>query len=401
LPTLHLIDPLIRRRSGHNYQFALNLRRVALERGWQCRVYVPRAIESEAVVTDLAAIRALDHASQPCFADPQVDIGGANYRFYEDVMRIAEGGAGPEDLLFVAMLQHRNMFGLMRALDELKAEGRRPRLSALLWSQQCFVEPGGEIHGRNSGFYRQFLEWCAANRQECWPIWAFSAAHMEHLSTLGGGAAGVVPVRWIMSTLPGAELPPRPAGDGFRFGYFGYSVLPDKGLAQWLEAAETIAARLPDSRFTVQIETRDATYDVDSILARHQGFLAAPEVTVLRGDLDAPSYFAALAACDVVVLPYGPMYRRQESGILHEASSLGKPVVAPVQSIAHSRLLAAGIAIPGFAEWTAESIADACLAARRDHDRLAALVRQHAATLNRGTSCYDLADDMGIHAEAR
>jgi glycosyltransferase involved in cell wall biosynthesis len=398
MPKLHLVIPNIRTRSGHNYQVASNMRQAALERGWGCATYLPRDLESAAVAEDLAGTLSIDHPAIKYFDDPAIEIGAANHQSYLDLARIAAAEFAPDDLVYISMVHHRNMFGIMRAFDEIGSLEQRPRLCLQLWSQQCFVEPSGEIHRRNSSFFAQLLGWCARNRDKCWPLWAFSQAHIDHLNSIGGSAAGVSPFGHIMAPIPDGIAPSRSQDEGFRFGYLGYSVIPEKGLAQWLSAAELVAARLPRARFTIHLDTRQATYDAAAVLERHAAFLAAPSVDVLKGDLDQATYFAALAACEVIVLPYGPLYDRQESGILHEACHFGKPVVAPARSIARSRLLAAGVAMPGFDAWTPEAIAQTCLDVHADYEALAAAVRAKAALVNEGTTRHHLADEMGILA---
>lgn len=392
--TLHLLVPNIESRGGHNYHQILELRRAAATRGLICRAHVPRQVVDTSLLAELAAEQSLDHVRVQEFADPVAEIGAANYRFYQDVDRLPP--LRPGDLLFLLAAHHRNVYGFMKAIDRRLADGEAVSFAALLWSQECYASADGEIHRRNSDIFGRFLIWCQERPMICRALFAFSAAHLDHLHGLPGVRTELRPFPFIVPRIPAATLPTR-SPNTCRFGYFGLSWWDQKGLGIFLSALRMVLASNPEAMATLQINTSGATYDANSLLAAHADVLGSDRVRCLKGDLETDIYMRELAACDVIVLPYGPAYDRQESGILHESAAWGCALVLPESSLANARLKTANVVtMPTFDSWTPEAIAAACQRAIPIRVPLGRTMQRASDILNGNFTAERLLDQLGL-----
>ena len=391
--TLHLLVPNIESRSGHNYHQILELRRAAAARGLTCCTHVPRQVSDIGLLAELGAERSLDHVRVQEFPDPVAEIGAANFRFYQDVDRLPPLRSG--DLVFLLAAHHRNLYGFMKALDRRLADGEEVAFAALLWSQECYASADGEVHRRNSGIFQRFLIWCQNRPAACRALFAFSSAHLQHLRGLPGVTAELAAFPFIVPRIAASALPGRPP-EVCRFGYFGLSWWDQKGLGVFLSALRTLLAADPKAVATLQIDTSGATYDAEGLLAAHADVLESDRVRCLRGNLETGAYMRELAACDVVVLPYGPAYDRQESGILHEAAAWGCAVVLPEASLSNARLKAIGIGMPSFNRWTPDAVAAACRHAAAERGLLGRTMAAAADRLNGDFTAERLLDRLGL-----
>ncbi|PWC88115.1 hypothetical protein TSH100_08555 [Azospirillum sp. TSH100] len=165
----------------------------------------------------------------------------------------------------------------------------------------------------------------------------------------------------------------------------------------FLSALRTLLAANPEVTATLQVNTSGATYDAEALLAAHADVLGSDRVSCLEGDLETDIYMRELAACDVIILPYGPAYDRQESGILHEAAAWGCAVVLPESSLANARLKAADIVtMPTFDRWTPASVAAACQRAIPIRGPLGRTMQSAADVLNGDFTAERLLDRLGL-----
>jgi len=358
-------------------------------------MHLSRAVTDSTLIAELAGRLTIDHCRVTVFSEPALDIGAANYKFYLDLIEIARNTFQHDDIMNVSMIHHRNMFGLIKLLDELKLLGKMPFLSGTIWTQECF-DSAGRIHQRNSQFYKTFFSWIANNRSKMHGMFAFSDAHLDHINALGAIEAGIEAQGHIMATMPVGLTSQPPQPGLWRFGYFGNASTEHKGLAKLLDAARLMLARRSDVRFVIQIYLAESNYDHEDLRRMYDDVLTDPRVTLLDGNLTATQYFESMARCDVVVLPYGPAYDQVESGILHEATHLGKPLVLPETSLANGRLRRESVQMATFTEWTGPAIAKCCLQTIADYDRLAAQLRRAASAINRASDHGTFASRCGI-----
>jgi|GEM_PF-6281155 len=373
-PALFACDQLLVNLSGHVFNLHAGLARHAVGRGWHYRAILPRDVEDPRILEELSPLPALDAVFIKLFDNPTVEIGAANLQFYRDLTASLTPEVTQGDLCLFPAVMHRNMYGLMKWYDALAV---KPRLVLLLWSQQCF---DGRNVTRNRGFYRDLLTWAAA-RNRIAPghdpaivVFAFAAQHIPVLSDLCDGSVPIEPFplngfTWILP--PGPEpAPVTPTGAGPpTLGYLGNSWWPDKGLEQMLEAIALLDRRGVSARYIVQIDLRFAQPEARARLGAHQSVLGADTVEVVEGTLSAADYARALTRCSGIVLPYGPAYDLQTSGILFEALALGIPVVTRAGSLPAQDIVRLGAEQPFFGPWTADDVADAmqALLSRLDH----------------------------------
>lgn len=124
----------------------------------------------------------------------------------------------------------------------------------------------------------------------------------------------------LIETLRTAAALPEPTR-GLRFGFFG-SPFTSKGIRRLHEACARAAAD-PGWANRVEIVIPPGHAAVAAAYAR-----LGPRVTVRADQRDNHDYLRAMAAVDVVLLPYDPAhYGAKLSGVLFEAIALGKPVV--------------------------------------------------------------------------
>jgi glycosyltransferase involved in cell wall biosynthesis len=124
----------------------------------------------------------------------------------------------------------------------------------------------------------------------------------------------------LIDALRESAARPDPA-QALSFGFFG-SPFTSKGIER-LRQAIAIAAADPAWAHRVELVIPPGHAAVAEAYAR-----LGPRVTVRAGRRDNHDYLRAMAAVDVVLLPYDPAhYRDKLSGVLFEAIALGKPVV--------------------------------------------------------------------------
>ncbi|HZH26064.1 MAG TPA: glycosyltransferase [Azospirillaceae bacterium] len=396
MPRLIVLAPTL---SAHHHGALVTLADSAHRSGWDVDVVTSPEDPDARMPAHVRVTRALSSPYERPFDDPVAEIGASNYIFYSQLKGLGDllhGGA--QDLIYLPMLHHRIVYGFMRAYDELlAAKGTAPDFTATLYSQECFFRGTEEIHQRNSAIYARFFEWANGHGPRCRHLFSFAAAHLPHLRSLGAPDDRLSAFPFLQPHIPEVRRRPDNLPMGrVTYGYFGFSWWEQKGLGKLLGAARKVLAADPGAAFLVHVDVSRAAYDAAAMLEAHQDVLRHPRVRVLEGNLPADLFYGALEACDVVVLPYGPAYDRQESGIVHEGAMFGKPVVVPATSVANRRLVDAGARLPAFAEWTPDAIADACLEAGRDLDRYRQSIRQAEPRLNEILKPDYLLGKMGI-----
>ncbi|PGH59301.1 hypothetical protein CRT60_01330 [Azospirillum palustre] len=398
--TFQIIDPDLVNQSGHCFSMAYSLKTALEQRNWKVRVHTPGRLDDPASFRSLQPEQTLHRVTDKLFDVPVIDIGAANHQTYLDLSAL--GAPAPEEVLFFTTVVIRNLFGITRWLDRVKAErGALPKLIFLLWSQQCFDGPTGTIHHRNSELFRHFLSWVAEQDQSRITVYTFSERHVEHLSHLCDARVELneFPLNGFSFNFGGEEKP-EPDGqgsDGPVLGYLGNSWWIHKGLRQILGAIRLLRGWNVRVRYLLQIDVRFADYDADALLAEYADVLNAPEVEVCHGCLAPDDYKRRMLSCDVLALPYGPAYEWQPSGILHEGLWYGKPVVVPSRSSMADTLRRLGVSMPSYAEWTGEGVAAACRQAVDGLDGYKAAMASISKEFRRCRPVDRFLDRLGCH----
>ncbi len=366
-PTLFAIDQVMINLSGHPFNLHKGLALNAAKRGWSYVPVLARSVEDDRIIDQLQPVLGLDSVHVRRFANPMVEIGAANHQFALDLTQTLSPRLTARDLCFFAAVTHRNLYGLMTWADSLSFP---PRLALVLWSQQCFDPKDAE---RNREFYRDLLSWVATRKAlgHETTVHAFANSHVPVLEAM---TDGTVPVRTFplngttWNLLPDDGLSdPAEAANGMAetavplLGYLGNSWWPDKGLTQMLGAIARLNQQGVSARYLIQLDLRFAqSQSVQQMRARHGAVLAAANVSVVEGTVDAVTYARMLRRCAAVVLPYGPAYDHQTSGILFEALALGKPIVTRSGSLLAAECRRLGIVQAFFDQWTDEAVTAAC-----------------------------------------
>lgn len=396
-PTLHMIDPIMVNEAGHHYFLAREMRRGAMARGWNVRLYVPRSADRDSIVSPLHAVPCLDHVpTLQVFPMPEADIGAVNYRFRLALNEVA-AAVGPEDVVFLPIANHRTLFGLT---DWVEDRERPPfaRLALVPAVSECFADHEGTIHQRNSRIYRTLCRRLAERLGGAVTLLAYSSFYARHLSELIGRSVPVDPFPFSFQRpagpVPPPSLPPM-------VGLLGATGWEQKGLKQFLEAMALLQREQAGCRFLVQI---DETFERTPLRPRLGEALAALErdgVTVLSGALPETAYDRSLADCGLVVLPYGPAYRRQSSGLLYEALTRGRPVVVPAKSELSATITSLGITMPQFHDWTGEAVADAIRHGLGEFHRFREQAEQAAVRIaDWPDAVLELLDRIGVDTKA-
>jgi hypothetical protein len=372
VPKLYLIDHLLADESGHNAGQFRCLFEAALARGIEVIAVIPR---SSSMIPDLGtrALPVLHSPDRTSFeACPFIAIGADNELTRQSLACLE--GVSPDDYVFDLSLFHRHMYGFMSWVDSLGP--RAPHVGGLLFTQECRVASTGETHVRNTGFYRDFLRWAAGRSAGVW--YAFSAPDARALLGQVEPPASSIDLQgfpFMLPSLRGASAPTDTPGCVV-FAYLGLTYGPGKGLRQFLSAARILLNESLDYRFVVQLATGTSRFDSGFVREEFPDVCSDPRVAILDGPLAPETFYSQMSCCDVVVLPYGPAYDTQNSGLFHEALALGKCVVLPAHSLANQLALGAGLILPTFKNWTGLAIADACkLAATWNTEKILELSR--------------------------
>lgn len=396
-----IVDPMIVDCSGHAFQMAWLLKRELAGRDWQTHVLLSHKVADGRVLADLAPDCLLDHVSDTSFANPTISLGADNYRFYEQLRSGLPEDIGPDDALFFQVVMIRNLFGLMRWLDERPA-GRMPTCAFLLWSQQCFDGFDGAVHHRNSGFFGEFLRWAATKGRARVHVFAFAQGHVAHLQSLYDGSLPLLelPLNGLVAGLdsPDTEVPEAPTLPSGRpvVAYLGNSCWAHKGLAQMLGATRSLLAHPTRPHFLIQVDTAAARdFDAAALRESYRDVLTHDAVSVVEGNVVPTIYKRLVEAADIIVLPYGPAYRWQPSGILYEAIWHEKVAVVPDPSSLADCLAAWGVVMPRFPTWTPAAVAAATAEALDRLPTYRAAAAAHAAVMRRQRPLSAFLDRLG------
>jgi len=269
----------------------------------------------------------------------------------------------PGSVLLGHMITAKHLPGLTWVLGRGLPRGGRDITAILLLRYQSFFYDN-PVAARA---FRRLERLVAAGRRI--RLASDSARLAEQIGRLTSLPVEVLPIPHTPP--PQIPAPQRDSGR-IRFVSLG-NARDEKGFLEILEAIERLRAEpggLAGMEFVLQ--ANDAAPDVAAAI---EAFAAAcpPEVTLLPQALDAQAYDEALAAADVVLLPYWrSIYEARTSGVFLEAVAAGKPVIASADTWMSDELArhgAAGVLVP---DRDPAALASAIRQVARDHAVLAA-----------------------------
>ncbi len=322
--TLVWLEPDLRDAGGHFLDVARAMRNAAASRGLEVVVVGNR--EAPTRLADLAVVPALDRLSEqhvPRWAggyllDPVVASRRIRAQLREQVGHLCSA----RTLVVASSVNHRHYAALASWVEDVEATDA-PALAVMLRASE-FDGARGRRHATavltRIGLHA--LERAAEHRS----VRLFTdsdelAAEYARLTSL---PVAVVPTPYLVPDSIAAPAT-REAG-ALRLGFFGQARV-EKGFPELTSAIERLSADggLDGLAFTVQCYVRPGYQGQ----ARHDASRAlAVAARVLPEMLDSERYFAELASCDAVLLPYAPnRYHSRTSGVFVDALATGLPVV--------------------------------------------------------------------------
>jgi glycosyltransferase involved in cell wall biosynthesis len=350
---LCIVDPSLRDFIGHHFAWDHAVAAAARDAG-----FTPLVLGHRALPADIAQ----QAGAVPAFTDDiwaQRQGGGPllrrrdelkrNRRFAQETLAaLPKGGLPAGSILLAHMLTRRQLLGLAAVVA---AQPRHVTTVALLRYQTEFYDDG--LSARAFARMRRAVAGGAKLR-----LASDSARLARRIGRLAGLPVEVLPIPHTPAGLPDAA----PPGDRpFHLVSLG-NARDEKGILEIIAAIRLLRAQpegLAGLAFTLQVN--DAAADVAAVID-DLAFDLPAEVRLLRRALSPAAYDAALAAADLVLLPYWrDIYEARTSGVLLEALGSGRPVICTA------------------ATWMADELAQhgaGILVADRDAAGLARAIRQ-------------------------
>lgn len=362
---LVILDPSLRRRAGHHFNYAAALLDVCRERGLDFIAYSHAGIE-ESVSAELpskAAFRVDTYQSLDNPGVPRTTYEGirahetssavtiAQY-VVEDMRRI-EGQFQAGDVIFFHTLNQAQFLGLAQWLSTSpgsRAPGLKFVFLLRFWHMfPSIVAPFFKIGAIAMGTLPISIRLCADTTE-------LAIAYGE----MTGSAVDVVP---IPHTSEASPAQPDLAG-GPVISYLGHSRM-EKGSHFLDQVVSRVLASGEPARFILQQPpAAEAGPMLDRLKALSSAF---PErITLAEGDLSRAEYNDCLDRSHIVLLSYDPVsYRYRSSGVFIEAAAAGKVAVIPARSSMHTEAMRFQAAFVPFSAFEPQAIADATIKAVR------------------------------------
>jgi glycosyltransferase involved in cell wall biosynthesis len=395
---LLVFDNALIDESGHHWGEDYALFTTARQRGIAARFLANQR-------ADPALLQALDGA--PAFRhSPYAGHGCGAVRalvrmrrlgadFAEDCgSTIGGGGLRPGDAIFLPNAASYEIFGLFLWLRALPRRERPPVFANFV--QPWFLDLQRRRYSREAVAYALAMR-ALGTLLEPERLVAICGTEVmaTRLGRLSGRDVGVFP---LAKFYPDGDAPPVARrfapGDPVTVAFLGGvdTRRPEKGgglLPDLIDA--TLSAR-PATRFILHLDPDLQPPEAADRLRRQA---ASPAVTLVTTPLSRDAYFELLGAADIILMPYrAEDYWAKTSGILCEASALGKVVVVPDGTWLATMLAEAMSAGRTFPEYSASSVTEALVAAIDGVDALSALAAERADRCRREHSVGRFLDLM-------
>lgn len=380
---LIILDPSLRRRAGHHFNYAAALHEVANKRGMGFVVFGNQAVE-DVVSCELPVVPAFRvdtyqgletpglerHTLDGLSAHEYINAAAISSYLFDDLRQI-ERHLEADDVVFFHTLSHKQLIGLAQwVTTSATLASKRPKLVFLF----RFWHPFTSIVAPLFKFGASVLKGVQLPVRICTDTIELSVAYGE----MTGVPVDVVPIPHT----PGSTGERPEPGAGPLVSYLGH-VRSEKG-SHFLDAVlETVIGSGVPVRFVVQ---RPPAGEGDDLLAKLEAIRARSpaQLELVESDLPWGEYNRQLDRSNIVLCSYDPTsYRYRSSGVFIEAASAGKIAVVPARSSLMTEAQRFQCAAVPFAEFNAGSVAAATLDAVRRCGELmpvaeAARARVHA-----------------------
>lgn len=320
-----ILDPGLRKRSGHNYQMAVGVVEGMGARGVKCHVVTHREaaqdVGSTLAVEPLFSQSHYDYLSKDPYSGQFEDYLVGARKFADELKGIHRIGAHGDDLYFLPTAGPREILGLAIFLQEQK---RRPRVAALFHRTEppgTSVAPGSLTAATHRYAAKALLAATARDRILMAATTAFLARRLA------------APLGLDVVTLPAPVWYPAPCAPsqtaaGPVISFLGH-MKDNHGFNTIPSLAREIHRRRPEASIRIHLGAVGKRFDLGPYRALRDEGVA----DVIEGWLDDDQMAALYCQSTVLVMPYNrDDYREMVSAVLCTAIALGKPCVVPADS---------------------------------------------------------------------
>jgi len=368
---LVILDPALRRRAGHHFNYAAALRDAAHQRDMEFLAFSHMAVEAS--VSDSIPVKpafrvdtyqALENPGIPrntfdgLQAHEMISAMALSCFLTEDLRQI-ESQLKPGDIVFFHTITHAQLLGLAQWLATSgAASALKLRLVVLL----RFWHPFPAIVAPLFKVAATALNALPHSVRLCSDTFELAIAYGE----MTGVPVDVVPIPHT------AEEPTTTATPGAAplISYLGHPRI-EKGSQLLVEIVDEVLAACPAARFVLQqppsTDGHELADQLKALQARRPG-----QIELADSDLSREDYNRHLSRSQIVLLSYDPnSYRYRSSGVFIEAAAAGKIVVVPARSSMQTEAQKFQCATVTFPEFKAPAIAAATIKAVQSCDALA------------------------------
>lgn len=305
---LTILDSGLASRTGHHFNQDKAIYDEAIKQGHEVEVLAhkdcpPFFSGIKSVVPDY--LYAIQSSGRPCDIIDNYMAKSERYNGFQI----------ESDIVLVPTSTHNMIYGLTKA--NIKAKKIIVIIALPGW-----YDPNNRVFTLTGLFYQHAMRQAKIRYPQI-QFMANSEAHAKQLSELSSLEVGVLDS--FVADLPDANKP----NDRLVLGYFGHNNGVKRGYL-----IPPIIDQFPEVDFLIH-ENPAGSMNLD----KHNN------LTVLKGELSPESYINAVNQCDIVLLPYDPVYYKDSiTNVLFEAICLGKVIVCPHDTLMQDLAADAGVA---------------------------------------------------------
>jgi glycosyltransferase involved in cell wall biosynthesis len=376
-----LVDPEIRDRVGHYYEYALAIRQAAHEVGAGFAAWANRKVGADISLLLGAEPtfrysfwhRFTSRRKLRWFLNPLL----CNAAFYQDLSRAASGRLSANQLFFMPTVDHHQMMAWAWWLTRQPAH-RRPKVVLLL--RYTYFWGDSAVPWRDAWWLRLAQKLLSPSIKSGHLILATDSHRLAtQYESLGVGPMVVLPIPHTADIRVASEADAGLRTAATRFVFLG-DAREEKGfglIAQLIKRLCLYApALLREIEFILQCPITHVSHGP---MLSHQTALADlqhPSVRLIPQVLDRSEYLQLLLEANVVMLPYSRgVYFARTSGPFSEALAAGKPVLVTNDTWMSDQLASGGAGLT-MTDGDVDDLGRAVLGARQQIDELTLKAKQ-------------------------